>query len=202
MDNYLKLATQMYPNAGCELNYTNDFSFLVAVVLSAQTTDKHVNVITPILFNKYKTIESLSNASFDDVYNIIKPLGLANIKSKNLILLAKKISDLGYIPSNLNELIKLPGVGYKTACVYLSEIKKEPHIAVDTHILRVSKRLGLTNETNPLTVSKELEKRYEKSEYIKVHHTFLFLGRYCCKSVKPNCTQCLLKEICNYYNKK
>lgn len=202
MDKYLEKAILMYPNASCELNYNTPFEFLIAVVLSAQTTDKKVNGVTSVLFDKYKNAYDLSNASFDDVYRILKPLGLAKGKTLNIINLSKEIVFLGYIPETIGDLIKLTGVGNKTACVYMQEIYKEPHIAVDTHVSRVALRLGLTKEKNPLKIQKDLENRYLKEEYIKAHHTFLFLGRYCCKSIKPNCNECLLRDICDYYKKE
>lgn len=200
MDLYLENIIKMYPNAGCELIYHNPFEFLVAVVLSAQTTDKAVNKITPMLFEKYPEPESMSNASYDDLFNILKPLGLAKNKTKNLISLSQDITNLGYIPENIKELTKLSGVGIKTANVYMSEIYKEPHIAVDTHVFRVSKRLGLiTDKDDVLSCEKKLEKRYLKEEWIKVHHSFLFLGRYKCKSQRPDCQTCLLKDKCKYF---
>jgi len=203
MDFYLENTIKMFPNAGCELIYHNPFEFLVAVSLSAQTTDKAVNKITAILFDKYKSIQSLANANYNDVYNIIKPLGLASNKTKNLINLSKEINLLGYIPNNIKDLTKLSGIGIKTANVYMAEIYKEPHIAVDTHVFRVSKRLGLINDNDNVSICQyKLEKRYEKEYWIKVHHSFLFLGRYLCKSIKPNCKECLLKEKCKYFKKE
>ena len=203
MDFYLENTIKMFPNAGCELIYHNPFEFLVAVSLSAQTTDKAVNKITAILFDKYKSIQSLANANYNDVYNIIKPLGLASNKTKNLINLSKEINLLGYIPNNIMDLTKLSGIGIKTANVYMAEIYKEPHIAVDTHVFRVSKRLGLINDNDNVSICQyKLEKRYEKEYWIKVHHSFLFLGRYLCKSIKPNCKECLLKEKCKYFKKE
>ena len=203
MDFYLENTIKMFPNAGCELIYHNPFEFLVAVSLSAQTTDKAVNKITAILFDKYKSIQSLANANYNDVYNIIKPLGLASNKTKNLINLSKEINLLGYIPNNIKDLTKLSGIGIKTANVYMAEIYKEPHIAVDTHVFRVSKRLGLINDNDNVSICQDkLEKRYEKEYWIKVHHSFLFLGRYLCKSIKPNCKECLLKEKCKYFKKE
>lgn len=203
MDFYLENTIKMFPNAGCELIYHNHFEFLVAVSLSAQTTDKAVNGITSILFQKYKNSKELANANYLDLFNIIKPLGLAKNKTNNLINMSKKIEELGNIPNTIEELIKLPGVGIKTANVYMAEIYKEPHIAVDTHVYRVSKRLGLILETDSIqTCEEKLESRYPKDLWIKVHHSFLFLGRYKCKSIKPNCETCLLNTKCKYYKKE
>lgn len=198
---YYTRARLMYPNAKCELNYTSNFSFLVAVILSSQTKDINVNKITPILFKKYPTIESLSLASSSELEEIIRPLGLSKTKSINLIKLSKEILELGKIPENIVDLQKLSGVGNKTACVYMQEIYKEPHIAVDTHLKRVSNRLGLSFEDNPIKIQSDLEKRYDKSLWINVHHTFLFLGRYTCLAKNPKCTECRLNDICNYFNK-
>ena len=198
---YYTRARLMYPNAKCELNYTSNFSFLVAVILSSQTKDINVNKITPILFEKYPTIESLSLASSYELEEIIRPLGLSKTKSINLIKLSKEILELGKIPENIVDLQKLSGVGNKTACVYMQEIYKEPHIAVDTHLKRVSNRLGLSIEDSPIKIQCDLEKRYDKSLWINVHHTFLFLGRYTCLAKNPKCTECRLNDICNYFNK-
>lgn len=197
---YLNKAIEMYPDAKCELNYTSNFTFLVAVILSSQTKDSAVNKITPILFKKYKTIEDLASAHEEDLINIIKPLGLSKMKAKNIIELSKQILELKEIPSNVSELTHLSGVGNKTACVYMQEIYKEPHIAVDTHLKRVSNRLGLSCESDPLKIQKDLENRYPKDLYIKAHHTFLFLGRYTCLAKKPNCNMCKLNSICKFYN--
>lgn len=188
----------MYPKAQCELNYKNNFQFLIAVLLSSQTTDKHVNKVTPNLFTKFNDFTDIHENSYDEIYEIIRPLGLAKNKTKNIIKLCAELQAIGYIPKSVNELEKLSGVGHKTACVYMCEIYKEPHIAVDTHVLRVSNRLGLVNSDNPLVVQKALEKRYTQDEYILAHHTFLFLGRYTCKSLNPCCNECLLNDICKY----
>ncbi len=195
---YLLKAISMYPDAKCELNYTSNFSFLVAVILSSQTKDTNVNKITPILFLKYPTVESMSCANQDELCSIIKPLGLAKTKSLILIKLACFVLENG-IPSNIEDLQKIDGVGNKTACVYMQEIYKEPHIAVDTHLKRVSNRLCLSAETDPFKIQQDLEKRYPKELWIKAHHTFLFLGRYTCLSKNPKCQDCALSDICAYY---
>ncbi len=201
MEYYTK-AHLMYPNAKCELNYTTNFSFLIAVILSSQTKDVNVNKITPILFEKYPTINDLAHAKKEEVEAIIKPLGLSKMKSQNLIKISNEILSLGKIPNNIDELQKLSGVGNKTACVYMQEIHKEPHIAVDTHLKRVSNRLGLSCEEDPGKIQKDLEKRYKKELWISVHHTFLFLGRYTCLAKNPKCNECKLSDICLYFNGK
>lgn len=198
MDEYLSKAIEMYPNAGCELIYHNNYEFLIAVMLSAQTTDKKVNTVTPELFRKYPSYNDITLEDSEDIYSIIRPLGLAKNKTKSIIKLANELKELGSIPNNLTNLEKLSGIGHKTACVYLAEIYKEPHIAVDTHVLRVANRLCLSQSKNPLEVQRDLENRYSKEEYIKAHHSFLFLGRYTCKSINPKCTECLLNNICKF----
>lgn len=201
---YLLLASKMYPNASCELNYNNPFELLIAVTLSAQTTDKAVNKVTAILFERYKTVIDLANASLLDLEEIIKPLGLSKTKSKYIKEIALKIhndySDL--VPKDIEALKSLPGVGRKTANCVLAEAFKEPHIAVDTHVFRVSKRLGIVDEDSSfLECEKKLESLFDKKDWIKLHHTFLFLGRYTCKSQKPDCKNCLLNSGCKFLTK-
>ncbi len=189
---------EMFPNAKCELNYTNAFELLIAVLLSAQTTDVSVNKVTTELFKKYPNPESLANANSDDVKEIIKPIGLANNKSKNIINLCKKlvVEKNGIIPCDYYYLITLPGVGRKTANVILSEWFKIPRIAVDTHVLRVSNRLGLTDSSDVLEAEEDLMKLYPKENWHHLHHILLFFGRYFCKAKNPNCLDCPLKDIC------
>jgi endonuclease-3 len=198
MDIYLKKAMEMFPDASCELIYHNPFEFLSEVMLSAQTTDKKVNMVSIKLFEKFPTFDSVKENDYDEIYEIIKPLGLAKGKTSNFIKLCLELQKRKTIPNNVADLVTLPGVGEKTAYVYMAEIYKEPHIAVDTHVSRVATRLGLSKEKDPLKISKDLERRYPKELYIKVHHTFLFLGRYKCKSLKPDCDSCLLKDIYQY----
>ena len=191
----------MFPNASCELNYSNDYTLLIAIILSAQTTDKQVNKITPALFNKYPDVYSLKDADISDVIEIIKPLGLAKNKSRYITKLAEILAlKGGIIPKNIKELEKLPGVGHKTACVFMSEYYKEPHIAVDTHVFRVSNRLGIVDAKTVTETEKGLEKLFDKDEYIDTHLRLLFLGRYICKSIKPLCEKCNLKECCKEWN--
>lgn len=196
---------QMFPNPHCELEYFDDFSFLCAVVLSAQTTDKAVNQVTRPLFFKYPNVLALSKAKEEELMLILRPIGLMKNKSKYLIALSKAIINdyNGIVPHNFDDLTRLPGVGRKTANVFLAEIDKRPAIAVDTHVNRVSYRLGLsTSLNNVLQTEKELMRAFASEDWIKVHYGLLFMGRYKCLSKKPKCDGCLLKQICRYEEDK
>lgn len=197
----LDLIYKMFPNPHCELEYFDDFSFLCAVVLSAQTTDKAVNLVTKPLFLKYPTVFDIASSSEDELIPILRPIGLMKNKSHYLIKISKAIVE-GYggkVPHDFNELIKLPGVGRKTANVFLAEIDKRPAIAVDTHVNRVSYRLGLSsNIDNVLKTEHELEAGFDEKDWIKVHYGLLFMGRYKCLSKNPKCSDCNLKSICRY----
>lgn len=197
----LDLIYKMFPNPHCELEYFDDFSFLCAVVLSAQTTDKAVNLVTKPLFLKYPTVFDIASSSEDELIPILRPIGLMKNKSHYLIKISKAIVE-GYggkVPHDFNELIKLPGVGRKTANVFLAEIDKRPAIAVDTHVNRVSYRLGLSSSIdNVLKTEHELEAGFDEKDWIKVHYSLLFMGRYKCLSKNPKCSDCNLKSICRY----
>lgn len=197
----LDLIYKMFPNPHCELEYFDDFSFLCAVVLSAQTTDKAVNLVTKPLFLKYPTVFDIASSSEDELIPILRPIGLMKNKSHYLIKISKAIVE-GYggkVPHDFNELIKLPGVGRKTANVFLAEIDKRPAIAVDTHVNRVSYRLGLSScIDNVLKTEHELEAGFDEKDWIKVHYGLLFMGRYKCLSKNPKCSDCNLKSICRY----
>ena len=195
---------EMFPNAGCELIYNNLFELLIAVSLSAQTTDKRVNEVTKELFQKFPTPYDLYKANYNDVYTIILPLGLAKQKTKNIILLSKKLIDEfnGNVPSTINELVKLPGVGRKTASVILMEGFSIPTIPVDTHVLRVSNRLGLVNSEDVRVVENELEKQFTQDNWYYVHHCLLFFGRYLCKAKNPECNRCPFQNLCIKNDKK
>lgn len=188
----------MFPNAKCELDYKNNFELLIAVSLSAQTTDILVNKVTKELFEKYPDAFHLAKASQSDVREIIKPIGLSNNKSKNIIELSKKLvlEKGGNVPSDYEYLVTLPGVGRKTANVVLSEGFNIPRIAVDTHVLRVSNRLGLANTTNVLIVEEELMKKFPRNDWHKLHHLLIHFGRYFCKAKNPLCDNCKFKNIC------
>lgn len=201
----LEYINSLYPNAHCELNYTKDYELLIAIVLSAQTTDKRVNEVTKVLFNKYKTLEELKDAPLDDIQNIIKSIGTFNKKSQFIKNIANSlVKDCnGKVPNDKKYLETLSGVGRKTINVFLSEFYKVPSIAVDTHVERVSKRLKLakTNAT-PLEVEKSLMKKIPEYLWIQTHHQFIFFGRYHCKAISPNCKNCKLHHICKFYKDK
>jgi endonuclease III len=192
------------PDAETELLYDNPFQLLVAVILSAQCTDKRVNLTTPAIFEKYPDVESLSNATFDDLFPIIRSISYPNNKTKHLIGMAQKvISDFeSQIPLKVNELITLPGVGRKTANVITSVIDNQPNMAVDTHVFRVSARLGLTTKaTTPLAAEKQLIKFFPKELIFKAHHWLILHGRYTCTARSPKCAECGLISICKYPQK-
>ena len=188
---------ELFPNAHCELTYHNHFELLIAIVLSAQTTDLKVNSITPILFSKYPNAISLANAEIMDVINILKPLGLANNKAKNIIATANILKDKE-IPKTREELVKLPGVGRKTANVFLAEGLKINAFAVDTHVSRVANRLGISNSMDPFIIENDLMHFFDEDDWIKLHHQFIFFGRYFCKAKNPNCKECKLRKHCNF----
>ena len=192
----------MYPDAKCGLDYNNLFELIVAVSLSAQTTDVSVNKVTPNLFNRYPSPFEMKDADINEVESIIHSIGLYKNKARNLILLSKELVEKynGEVPNTMEELQSLSGVGYKTASVVLVEGFKIPAFPVDTHISRITKRIGLVKESlDPTSISISLMKLYDKSLYHKLHHQMIYLGRYTCKSQKPNCDECLIKDICKYY---
>lgn len=194
----------MFPNAKGELDHNNDFELLVAVVLSAQTTDIAVNKVTPKLFEKYKGPYELAIANQEDVEEILKTIGLYRNKAKNIIKLSNIIinNHSGIVPNNRKDLEALPGVGRKTANVVLSNAFNIPAIAVDTHVERVSKRLGLANKKDSLlTVEKKLMDAFPKNLWQKIHHQMIFFGRYHCLARKPKCYSCPLADICLYEEK-
>ncbi len=189
----------------CELNYFNDYSLLIAIMLSAQTKDSRVNEVTSILFNRYKNLEEIKNANFRDLQEIIRPLGSFNKKAFNVHEIAKILIDNydGKVPENRDLLEQLPGVGRKTANVFLSEYLNLPFIAVDTHVERVSKRLGLVKENaTVLVIENTLMKHIKKENWARRHLQLVLFGRYYCKAKKPECSECKLKDICNFYKKK
>lgn len=189
----------LFPNPKCELNYNKDYELLIAVMLSAQTTDKRVNEITNILFKKYPSLEELNLASYQEILEIIKPLGSFHKKAKYLKEIVKSLYNNNYdiVPNDREYLESLPGVGRKTANVFLSEIYQVPAIAVDTHVERVSKRLKLAYKNDSVQkVESKLMKKIPKNKWIKIHHQLVLFGRYHCKAIKPNCENCLIKDLC------
>ncbi|MCQ2798278.1 MAG: endonuclease III [Bacilli bacterium] len=188
----------------CALDYRNPFECLVAISLSAQTTDKSVNKVSPILFNKYKDAHQLSIAKQSDVEEIIKPLGLYRNKAKNIISLAKSLVELydGEIPMELEKLTKLSGVGTKTAGVFLLEIANVPAIPVDTHVHRISDRLGFSKpDMDAYALQKKLEKQFPKEEWGFIHHATIHFGREICHAKNPCCDECSLHGYCSYFKK-
>jgi len=196
---------ELIPNPQCELNYFNDYSLLIAIMLSAQTTDKRVNLVTKELFSKYKSLEELSKANLDDLKVIIKPLGNYNKKASNVLEIAKILHNKYHdqVPENRMILESLPGVGHKTVNVFYAEYLKIPAIAVDTHVLRVTKRLKLVRESSDVKIVEEtLKRNIKKENWGKRHLQLVLFGRYFCKALNPDCLNCKLKDICKYYNDK
>lgn len=196
---------QHAPDAETELIYDDPFQLLVAVILSAQCTDKRVNITTPKIFEKYPDAETMSKAGFDDLFPLIKSISYPNNKTKHLIGMANMLLDKfnGQVPMTVDELVLLPGVGRKTANVITSVVDNQPNMAVDTHVFRVSARIGLTtNAKTPLAAEKQLIKNIP-SPYIHIAHHWLILhGRYICTARKPQCSECGLISICKFINKK
>ncbi|MBR1377409.1 MAG: endonuclease III [Bacilli bacterium] len=189
---------EVVPNPRCELNYNKDYELLIATMLSAQTTDKRVNEITAILFNKYSDLKSLSEALETDLIEIVRPLGNYHKKAYNIKAIAKSLYDAGgVVPNDRLFLEGLSGVGRKTTNVVLSNIYDEPLLAVDTHIERVSKRLGLAEPDDNVRIVEDKVTNYFKDYNLcRLHHQLLLFGRYHCKAVNPNCNNCKLKDIC------
>src|ERR1044071_2058914 len=194
------------PDAETELIYNDPYQLLVAVILSAQCTDKRVNMTTPAIFEKYPDVQSLSKASFDELFPFIKSISYPHNKTKHLIGMANKVVEEfnGNIPMTVEELMQLPGVGRKTANVITSVIDKQPNMAVDTHVFRVSKRIGLVPQTasTPYAVEMELVKNIPVDMIHKAHHWLILHGRYICVARSPKCSECGLKPVCIYYNTK
>ena len=196
---------ELFPNPKCELNYNNDYELLIAIVLSAQSTDKRVNSVTPIIFNKYDSLKTLKKASLKDLENIIRPVGSFRRKASYIKNIATILDDKynGIVPCDREKLIELPGVGRKTANVFLSEFYNIPAIAVDTHVERVSKRLKLASKRdNVLQIEKKLERYFLKDTWARRHLQLVLFGRYYCKAIKPECMNCKLKDMCIEKNKR
>lgn len=199
MNKLLEYLDYLFPDPKCELIYETDYQLLIAVVLSAQSTDKRVNSVTPIIFSKYKTLEELKNASLEDLEEIIRPVGSFRKKAQYVKGIATRLVDEfdGKVPVDREVLESFPGVGRKTVNVFFAEFYHYPAIAVDTHVERVSKRLKLAFlKDSVLDVERKLMKKVPKERWAKFHLQMVLFGRYYCKAVKPLCKDCPLKEYC------
>ena len=204
IERILSTLNQMFPDAHCELEHRNPFELAVAVVLSAQATDASVNKVTPLLFEKYPTCYQMAEAQIEDIECCIRSIGLYRNKAKNIHAMAVKLKEdfNGEMPRTMEELATLPGVGRKSANVILSVCFGVPAIAVDTHVERISKRLGLAfKKDDVLTVEKKLMKKIPKDQWSHTHHLMIFFGRYFCKAKNPQCKDCRLVDICKEKNK-
>ena len=194
-----KYLDEILPNPGCELTYNSDYGFLIAVMLSAQCTDKKVNLVTKPFFEKYQSLEEIDALSIKEIENNIKSLGLYKNKAKNLKGIAHELLTRfnGKVPQDKTELMSLPGVGNKTANVVRVELFKIPEFPVDTHVERLAKRFKLADKSDDvLTVENKLKKDFKKENWIKLHHQFIHFGRYYCKAISPKCDGCKLAGIC------
>lgn len=201
----LSFFDELFPNAGCELIYHKDYELLIAVMLSAQTTDQSVNKVTPILFSKYPTLEDIANADILDLEECIKTIGMYRQKARHLKSIAIDLINKfeGKVPSLKEELTSLSGVGVKTANVVRAELFNIPEIAVDTHVHRVSRRLYLAaKDDDVVEVERKLRKILPEERYIRTHHQMIHFGRYFCKAINPNCKECRLQDICRFYKTK
>ena len=206
MDKYEKIFQDLksrFQIARCELNFSNNYELIVAVILSAQCTDKRVNLITPALFEKYPTVFDLAEADQNELIEIIRSCGFYNNKSTNLIKMAKDVVARfnGEIPSDFDDLTSLAGVGRKTANVVMSVAFGKNAIAVDTHVFRVANRLGIKSKT-PLECELKLQKLFKENEWSDLHYFLVLFGRYVCKAKKPSCESCEFQEICHFFKKK
>ena len=196
---------ELFPAARCELFYSRDYELVIAVMLSAQTTDKSVNAVTQVLFKKYSSLDELNNVSLEDIEEILKPIGLYKNKAKNLKGIVKDLIErFNYVvPSNKDELMTLPGVGNKTAGVIRAEIFQIPDLPVDTHILRIARRLNLAKKDDePIDVERKLKKIIPQERWIKSHHQLIHFGRYFCTARSPKCDNCKIKDMCTSYLRK
>ncbi|HEY8401773.1 MAG TPA: endonuclease III [Cytophagaceae bacterium] len=204
-EKFLSYFTENFPEPKTELNYSNPYELLVAVILSAQCTDKRVNMVTPHLFKAFPTPQHLAASKSEEVFEIIKSISYPNNKSKHLVGMGKMLVEQfnGQVPEKVEDLQKLPGVGRKTANVVASVIYNQPTMAVDTHVFRVSKRIGLVTSTakTPLEVEKQLVKYIPKELVHKSHHWLILHGRYICLARNPKCNECPITDICQYYQK-
>lgn len=198
-DKIIDYLDEIIPNPACELKYNQDYELLLSVMLSAQTTDKRVNAVTSILYQKYPSLIALREADINDIINIIRPIGTFYKKASNIKIIAHRLLEdyQGKVPNNRVYLESLPGVGRKTANVVLSNLYDVPCIAVDTHVARVSKRLGLAKpDDDVLAIEKKLTRKFPKEKLSRLHHQLVLFGRYHCKAQNPDCKNCKLRDIC------
>jgi endonuclease-3 len=200
--NVLSILSEQYPEAQTELQYQNPFQLLIAVILSAQCTDKRVNMVTPALFEAFPDAETLAKQSHETVFMYIKSISYPNNKAKNLVSMAKMLIEKhnGNVPDSFEEIIALPGAGRKTANVVLSVLYNQPTMAVDTHVFRVSNRIGLVKAKNVLKAEEQLVKHIPEEDIPKSHHWLILHGRYVCTARKPKCEQCPVTAYCKYYS--
>ncbi len=204
-DSFVSYFKEQMPTAGSELVFRNPYELLVSVILSAQCTDKRVNMTTPALFERFPTPESMAGSTVEEIYSYIKSISYPNNKSKNLLGMAKVLVEEfgGVVPDNLDDLQRLPGVGRKTANVMMAVAFQQPAMPVDTHVFRVSNRIGLTkNSKNVLETEKTLVANLPQEVLSKAHHWLILHGRYVCLARKPKCDECGITTICDFYQKK
>ncbi|MDP4178335.1 MAG: endonuclease III [Bacillota bacterium] len=197
----IELLLSEYPDAKCELNYKTPFQLLVATILSAQTTDKKVNEVTEELFKNYGSVDDFLKLSEEELEDKIRKIGLYRNKAKNLFQMCRQLKDNfnSEVPKTMEEIVTLSGAGRKTANVVLSNAYDIPAFAVDTHVFRVSNRIGIADSKDVLETEKQLQKAVLKKYWIKTHHLLIFHGRRCCTARRPNCQNCVIKEYCKYY---
>ena len=199
MNQIVNYLDELFPNPRCELEFNKDYELLIALVLSAQTTDKKVNSVTENLFKKYPTLEDLNDASIENIKSILRPIGTYNKKAVFVKEIAHFLLDKydGKVPKTHKELEIIPGVGHKSANVVLGVLYNIPTFAVDTHVSRVSKRLGLVKSKDGVTaIENKLKKKINKERWVRTHHQLVLFGRYYCKAIKPECDSCKLKDLC------
>lgn len=201
--NIIKWFEENVPIAESELHYDSPFHLLIAVILSAQCTDKRVNMVTPDIFVKYPDAQALASTTFEELFPLVRSISYPNSKARHLIAMAQMLSaDFGgEVPSDIDDLMKLPGVGRKTANVIASIVYDKPVIAVDTHVFRVAHRLGLSDEKTPESVGKELESHIPENRRAISHHWLILQGRYICTARAPHCDKCGLTAWCREFNK-
>ena len=205
IDDIISFMDELFPSAHCELNYSKDYELVIAVMLSAQTTDKAVNKVTERLFKDFPSLKALKEASEEDIYKDIKHLGLAHNKAKNVKACSQKLLENfgGIVPQNMEDLQSLPGVGRKSANVIMLEAFHNPQgIAVDTHAKRISNKMGFSNQTEPEKIEQDLLKQIPKEYYYDVNHLFVWHGRAVCDARKPKCEECPVNMYCDTYKKR